>query len=106
DNNLVNAKFVFYNEALVELFRIDNTPGVAKASRRFPNGLNMPLTFTFTGLTPFLDSLKFLDAVVIDADGQQSNVVRFRIRRDNGFRGGGGFELVPVGTGGSSSTGE
>jgi hypothetical protein len=79
DNNLANAQFVFYNESLIQLFRIDNTPGVSKATRKFAKGMNVPLTFTFTGLTPFLDSLKFIDAVVIDAAGNTSEVIRIRV---------------------------
>jgi hypothetical protein len=99
DNNLANAQFVFYNESfgeLIQLFRIDDTPGVAKATRRFAKGMNVPLTFTFTGLTPFLDSLDFIDAVVIDANGQASNVIRFRVVPVSTKLGGGSYRLEPV----------
>lgn len=83
DNNLTNARFVFRNEAEIELFRIDNTPGVGKAIKKFAKGMNIPITFTFTGLSPYAGSLRFLDCVVDDADGQSSNTVRFRIRYIN-----------------------
>jgi hypothetical protein len=103
DNNLVNARFVFYNESFVQLFRIDDTPGVAKATQKFAKGMNVPLTFTFTGLLPFLDSLKFLDAVVIDADGNSSNTIRFRVVSVNGKAGGGQVQLVREGSPGDPS---
>lgn len=93
DGNLTNAQFVFYNESLIQLFRIDDTPGVSKATRRFAKGMNVPLTFTFTGLAPFIDSLKFIDAVVIDAAGNRSEVIRIRVIRISKAPGG-QFELV------------
>lgn len=97
DNNLSNARFSFMNEAEVELFRIDNTPGVPKAIKRFAKGMNVPLTFTFTGLAQYFGSLRFLDCVVDDASGQSSNTVRLRIRYINNASGGRTMVLEPVG---------
>jgi hypothetical protein len=94
DNNITNAKFVFTNEVGVELFRIDSTPGVSKAVRRFAHGMNFPLTFTFTGVAPFADSLKFIDMVLVDADGNESNVLHFRVVGPSG-KVGGTYQLVP-----------
>lgn len=83
DNNLSNARFVFRNESEIELFRIDNTPGVAKATRKFAKGMNIPITFTFTGLAAYAGSLRFIDCVIDDASGQSTNTVRFRVRYIN-----------------------
>lgn len=83
DNNLANARFVFRNESEIELFRIDNTPGVAKATRKFAKGMNIPITFTFTGMAAYAGSLRFIDCVIDDASGQSTNTVRFRVRYIN-----------------------
>lgn len=96
DNNLSNARFFFLNEAEIELFRIDNTPGVNKAIKKFAKGMNVPLTFTFTGLSPYAGSLRFLDCVVDDFSGTSSNIIRFRIRYINPKSGPPQMVLEPV----------
>jgi hypothetical protein len=96
DNNLSNARFFFLNEAEIELFRIDNTPGVNKAIKKFAKGMNVPLTFTFTGLSPYAGSLRFLDCVVDDFSGTSSNTIRFRIRYINSKSGQPQMVLEPV----------
>ncbi|MGB5035466.1 MAG: choice-of-anchor D domain-containing protein [Blastocatellia bacterium] len=102
DNNLSNARFFFLNESEIELFRIDNTPGVTKAIKKFAKGMNVPLTFTFTGLANYAGSLRFLDCVVDDGSGQSSNTVRFRIRYINPKSGPPQMVLVPESSSGVS----
>ena len=85
DNNLTNAQFVFFNDSFVELFRINNTPGVQEAFHGVAKGINVPLTFTFTGLLPFENSLKFLDATLIDGTGVTASIrfaVEFQASKD------------------------
>ena len=58
--------------------------------------MNIPLTFTFTGLSAYAGSLRFLDCVVDDASGTSSNIVRFRIRYINPKSGQPQMVLEPV----------
>ncbi|HQR39441.1 MAG TPA: hypothetical protein PLF26_13695, partial [Blastocatellia bacterium] len=95
NNDLTNAKFVFFNEAFIELFRIDNTPGVPDAFHGIAKGVNVPLTFTFTGLLPFETSLKFLDATIVDGTGTTSSI-RFQVVFQASKNGEGTISLIPI----------
>lgn len=99
DNNVNNAQFVFYNESFVELFRINDVPGIPNVTKKFVKGINIPITFTFTGVADFARSLKFMDVVAIDASGNQTNTVRFTFVFVNSREGTGGIVMVPVRSG-------
>ncbi len=86
---------MFFNEAFIELFRIDNTPGVPDAFHGIAKGVNVPLTFTFTGLLPFETSLKFLDATIVDGTGTTSSI-RFQVVFQASKNGEGTISLIPI----------
>jgi hypothetical protein len=61
------------NEAGVVLYTVNNTPGLAKAVQRFANGMNVPITFNFTGLAAY-PNLKFVDITIVDAAGNSDTI--------------------------------
>lgn len=95
DNNVDNVQFVFFNEAGGEITRIDNTPNVARALRKYAKGMTVPLKLTLSGLTQFGDSLRLIRIVVEDAQGNISEPATISVRQLKSKAGDRQFLLSP-----------
>lgn len=84
DGNYANARWVFYNEADVEILRVNETPTLASKTEKFPKGVLLDLQFEFLNMENYTPSIAYFDVNLVDADGQVSNTGRCEPDRKSG----------------------